>query len=52
MPGQGRSREVGLVAIPAFDACVSCACGAKYERAEAKLPIKDIGMFECVVCGD
>jgi hypothetical protein len=35
-----------------FSACVACACGAKYERAEAQLPIKDIGIFECQVCGE
>ena len=38
--------------LPVFSACVACACGAKYERAEANLPIKDIGIFECEVCGD
>ena len=30
---------------------VSCACGACYERQQRTLPIKDIGMFECVDCG-
>lgn len=38
--------------IPTFDTSLSCDCGAKYERAEVKLPIKDIGMFECQVCGE
>ncbi|QGZ96082.1 hypothetical protein [Terricaulis silvestris] len=38
--------------LPAYSACVACACGAKYERAEAQLPIKDIGIFECQVCGE
>jgi len=40
------------VAIPVFTSCVTCACGAKYERAEAHLPIKDIGVFECQCCGE
>ncbi len=30
---------------------ISCACGACYERQERILPIKDIGLFECVDCG-
>jgi hypothetical protein len=30
---------------------ISCACGAQYEREERTLPIKDIGLFECVDCG-
>lgn len=38
--------------MPAFSICVRCPCGAKYERAEAHLPIKDIGIFECEVCGE
>jgi hypothetical protein len=38
--------------MPVFSACVACACGAKYERAEAQLPIKDIGIFDCQVCGE
>ncbi len=38
--------------IPIFSTCVACACGAKYERAEAHLPIKDVGAFECQVCGE
>lgn len=37
--------------VPAFTTCIQCACGAKYERAEAHLPIKDIGIYECRVCG-
>lgn len=32
-------------------ACVWCDCGAKYERAEMTLPIKDVGIFECHGCG-
>lgn len=28
-----------------------CACGAQYEREVRTLPIKDIGVFECVDCG-
>ncbi len=31
--------------------CVSCACGAEYERTKARLPIKDIGIYECHYCG-
>jgi hypothetical protein len=38
------------VPLPTFSACIWCACGAKYERAEAQLPIKDIGIYECVHC--
>ena len=34
-----------------FNACLSCVCGARYERAEVQLPIKDIGLFECHLCG-
>lgn len=34
-----------------FTTCVSCACGARYERAEAHLPIKDVGIYECHHCG-
>ena len=30
---------------------ISCACGACYEREERTLPIKDIGVFECIDCG-
>lgn len=30
---------------------ITCACGAKYERAVAHLPIKDIGIYECQHCG-
>lgn len=33
-------------------ACVWCACGARYERAEVRLPIKDVGIFECFHCGE
>ena len=33
-------------------ACIWCNCGAKYERREVRLPIKDIGIFECHVCGE
>lgn len=40
------------MAIPVFSSCVLCACGAKYERAEAQLPIKDVGIYECVACGE
>jgi hypothetical protein len=40
------------MAIPIFSSCVSCQCGAKYERAEAHLPIKDVGIYECCVCGE
>lgn len=32
-------------------ACIWCDCGAKYERAEMRLPIKDVGIFECFGCG-
>ncbi|WP_395645871.1 hypothetical protein [Terricaulis sp.] len=33
-------------------ACIWCNCGAKYERVEVRLPIKDIGIFECQFCGE
>jgi hypothetical protein len=29
----------------------NCACGVQYERQERTLPIKDIGLFECIECG-
>lgn len=32
--------------------CISCKCGAHYEREDVQLPIKDIGIFECRECGD
>ncbi|GAN00527.1 hypothetical protein U91I_04193 [alpha proteobacterium U9-1i] len=34
-----------------YNTCVTCDCGARYERAEVRLPIKDIGVFECHDCG-
>ena len=30
---------------------VRCNCGVSYERTEQRLPIKDIGVFECEQCG-
>lgn len=30
---------------------ISCACSAQYERVEVRLPIKDVGVFECGYCG-
>jgi hypothetical protein len=30
---------------------VECGCGAHYERREVRLPIKDIGLFDCRACG-
>ncbi|MEZ6023149.1 MAG: hypothetical protein R3C16_07015 [Hyphomonadaceae bacterium] len=30
---------------------VACTCGVRYERSERRLPIKDIGAFECDICG-
>jgi hypothetical protein len=35
-----------------FNTCVSCTCGAHYERAEVALPIKDVGIYECHHCGE
>lgn len=29
----------------------TCACGVAYERHQRTLPIKDIGLFECIECG-
>ena len=34
-----------------YTSCVKCDCGARYERAEVHLPIKDVGVFECHQCG-
>lgn len=33
-------------------ACIWCNCGAKYERLDVQLPIKDVGVFECHGCGE
>ena len=33
-------------------AIVECVCAASYTRREVTLPIKDIGFFECVDCGN
>ena len=30
---------------------IACGCGAAYTRREVRLPIKDIGLFECHDCG-
>lgn len=30
---------------------ITCACGVCYERDVRHIPIKDIGLFECVECG-
>lgn len=30
---------------------IQCSCGESYERCERRLPIKDIGLFECEMCG-
>ncbi|HRO04556.1 MAG TPA: hypothetical protein PLS69_13220 [Terricaulis sp.] len=43
-PARGR-------AMPQFNSCFTCQCGAKYERGEARLPIRDIGIQECAHCG-
>ena len=37
--------------MPQYTTCLSCACGAKYERGEVKLPIRDVGVQECHHCG-
>jgi hypothetical protein len=37
--------------MASFTTCVQCTCGARYERAEVRLPIKDVGIFECYHCG-
>ena len=34
-----------------YTMCIMCACGAKYERGEAHLPIRDVGIQECTHCG-
>lgn len=34
-----------------YTMCVTCTCGAKYERGEVRLPIRDIGIQECAACG-
>ncbi len=30
---------------------VQCQCGAAYERREVRIPIRDIGSFDCTDCG-
>lgn len=30
---------------------ITCNCGVSYERSEQRLPIKDIGVFDCEQCG-
>jgi hypothetical protein len=37
--------------VTSYTSCVQCTCGARYERAEVHLPIKDVGVFECHHCG-
>jgi len=37
--------------VASYTSCVQCDCGARYERAEVQLPIKDVGVFECQYCG-
>jgi hypothetical protein len=37
--------------VTSYTSCVQCGCGARYERAEVQLPIKDVGIFECHHCG-
>lgn len=32
--------------------CIACPCGTRYERVDVRLPIKDIGIFECHYCGE
>ncbi|MFT3729396.1 MAG: hypothetical protein QM759_16350 [Terricaulis sp.] len=36
--------------MTAYTSCIQCVCGARYERAEVHLPIKDVGIFECQHC--
>lgn len=31
---------------------IQCNCGVSYERSEQQLPIKDIGVFDCEMCGE
>jgi transcription initiation factor IIE alpha subunit len=31
---------------------IQCNCGVSYERAEQLLPVKDIGVFDCEMCGE
>jgi hypothetical protein len=38
--------------MPDYAACISCVCGAKYERSTVLLPIKDVGEFACTGCGN
>jgi hypothetical protein len=37
--------------MPRYTTSITCVCGAKYERGEAHLPIRDVGMHECSHCG-
>ncbi|MEQ1808637.1 MAG: hypothetical protein ABL889_01835 [Terricaulis sp.] len=36
---------------PPFAAYHACPCGALYIRRVVTLPIKDIGLFDCELCG-
>ncbi|GAM97013.1 hypothetical protein U91I_00634 [alpha proteobacterium U9-1i] len=40
-----------MVSVRSEPELVSCLCGALYERVWVSLPIKDIGVFDCGVCG-
>ncbi len=42
---------VAMVCVRSEPELVSCRCGALYERVWVSLPIKDIGAFDCVACG-
>jgi hypothetical protein len=37
--------------MPDQTTIVTCDCGARYERREVALPIKDVGCFDCNDCG-
>jgi hypothetical protein len=38
--------------MPSEPTILHCGCGACYERRERVLPIKDIGLFACELCGE
>jgi hypothetical protein len=43
---------VAMVSVRSEPELVSCRCGTLYERVWVILPIKDVGVFDCVACGE
>ena len=48
---RAHSAAIGGGLVTTYTSCVKCDCGAHYERAEVRLPIKDVGIFDCHNCG-